>query len=759
MRAHHLRSLFGLLAGLSLVHAALAEQPGPLTADQEELVRQAVWGTGDARAKALSQIRSLDSTSERVRQVEQIIRARRYGPIQEHAQTVSVTVGGRKIDVLVQLPADYDPSRRHPVMIAIGGGPPPNEEAARVRGKYMQKAWSKPAEQVGWIVAAVEDTVSVRLPGKEIRYRMLDADHLRAVRAALLERYAIDPNRLHVTGISLGSNYALAYAAAHPDWIAGIAPVSTEGESREHVVRNLRNVGVYVLEGAKDKNIRTIDGPRKLAEILKNFGYSHCYEEDPDKAHEGFLDKYPQVLKWLAERPRPAFPKEICRLPHAGIVIPGKRFYWLEADTHQAAFTAKVEGNTIDVQAARATRLTFHLSDRLLDLDAPVVIRINGKVVHDKPVPRSLLVAVEDAAALNDSERFATARVTVAVPDLTVGEKWLAGLAPKVEPSTLPYWEHFAMLTLREQRPVFPAELDMVPEPPPLPAGHTALRIKTAADGGPLRAGDLVLRFDGEPFFQGADSIGFLTDYLVRTKGKTVELQISRDGKTQAVTAPLQQQEKQEKARYLRLLPDKAVDECQFTQQRGDKGWSISSVTQRGAMRLIVTARYDAQDMLAVAAATLQKGEEMPAVRVQVAAGKATIKHDGQDPQEFDVPRGTIVTSAPDWTDTFLLCQRYDRGKGGKQEFPALWIHPEKPAQRLTFSIERQGKDTVEHDSKKLELDRHLIRIRNNSEYAAWTDAAGRMIKLTSLPFKDSSTELVLEGYEKSARNLRPPER
>jgi poly(3-hydroxybutyrate) depolymerase len=759
MPAHHLRTLFVLLAGLALVPAALAEQPGPLTADQQELVRQAVWGTGDVRAKALAQLRSLDSTPERVRQVEQIIRARSYVPIQDRSQTVSVTVDGRKIDVLVQLPANYDPSRRYPVMIAIGGGPPPNEEAARARGKYMLKAWSKPAEQAGWIVAAVEDTVSVRLPGKEIRYRMLDAEHLRAIRAALLERYAIDPNRLHVTGISLGSNYALAYAAAHPDWLAGIAPVSTEGESREHVVRNLRNVSIYVLEGAKDKNIRTIDGPRKLAEILKNLGYTHCYEEDPDKAHEGFLDKYPEVLKWLAERPRPAFPKEICRLPHAGILIPGKRFYWLEADTQQAALAAKVDGNTIDVQAARATRLTCHLSDRLLDLGAPVVIRVNGNVVHNQLVPRSLLVAVEDAAALNDSERFATARVTVAVPDLTVGEKWLAGLAPKVEPSTLPYWEHFAMLTLREQRPVFPAELEAAPEAPPAPAGHTALRIKAAADGAPLRAGDLVLQFDSEPFFQGADSVVFLTDYLVRTQGKTIELQISRDGKTQPLTVPLQQQEKQEKARYLRLLPDKAVDECQFTQQAGAKGWNITSVTQRGATRLIVTARYDPQDMLAVAAATLHKGEEMSAVRVQVAAGKATIRRDGKDPEELDIPKGTIVTSAPDWTDTFLLCQRYDRGKGGKQEFPGLWIHPEQPAQRLTFSIERQGKDAIEHDGKKRELDRHLIRIRNNSEYAAWTDAAGRMIKLTSLPFKDSSTELVLEGYEKSARNLRPPER
>jgi pimeloyl-ACP methyl ester carboxylesterase len=543
MRAHRCSFLLCLLVSVSAHPGTRGEQPGLLTQDEQALVRQAVWGAADARSKPLAQVSALVSTPERVRQVEEIIRAgRSYGPVKGSAHTVAVKLDGeRKLDVLVQLPASYDPARRYPVMIAIGGGPPPNEDAARARGKFMLKAWSRPAEEAGWIVAAVEDTVSTRLPGKELRYHILHADHLQAIRAALLERFAIHPDRIHVTGISLGSNYALAYAAAHPDWLAGIAPVSTEGESREHFLRNLRHVGVYVLEGAKDKNIRTIDGPRKLAEVLKNFGYPYRYEEDPDKGHEGFLDKYPQVLKWLAERPRPAFPREVTRLPHAGIVMPGRRFYWVEGDTHQAAFTARVDANTIDVQAARARRLTFHLSDRLLDLGSAVVIRVNGKVVHDKIVPRSLSVAVEDAAALDDSERFATARVTVTVPDLPASEKWLATLAPKVEPSTLPYWEHFAMLTLREQRPVLAAELEVAQDAPAPADGQAALRVKSAAEGSPLRAGDLILQFDGEPAFQGADSIAFLRDYLVRTQGKTVELQVLRDGKRDTITVPLQQ--------------------------------------------------------------------------------------------------------------------------------------------------------------------------------------------------------------------------
>lgn len=516
---------------------AADERSGAITPQEQELVRQAVWGEPEARTKALGALREWPVTLERVRQVEEIIRAgRKYGAITENRQTVVVPIDDkRKVNVLVHLPPGYDRTRRYPLMVAIGGGPPPNEQGATARAKIMQSVWSKPADQAGWIVAVVEDTPSVRLPGKELRYFILHADHFRAIRDALLEKYAIDANRIHVTGISLGANYALTYAAAHPDWIAGIVPVSTEGESREHVVRNMKHTGVYVLEGAKDKNIRTIDGPRKLAEILKNFSYAHIYEEDPERGHVGFQEKYPQVLKWLSERPRPAFPKELIRLPHPGIVLPGKRFYWFEGDTHQAAFAAKVDGNTIDVKAARVRCLTFHLSDRLLNLDAPVVIRVNGQVVHDKILPRSLVNAVEDARLLNDTERFATARVTVGVPDLAAGEKWLTTLAPKVEPSRLPFWEDFAMTTLKEKRLGLPGDVEPVKESPGLPAWHTALRIKSVPDGSPLQVGDLLFEFDGEPLFSGADSFSFLHGYLLRTTGKTVQLRVKRNEKEQNI--------------------------------------------------------------------------------------------------------------------------------------------------------------------------------------------------------------------------------
>jgi hypothetical protein len=212
-----------------------------------------------------------------------------------------------------------------------------------------------------------------------------------------------------------------------------------------------------------------------------------------------------------------------------------------------------------------------------------------------------------------------------------------------------------------------------------------------------------------------------------------------------------------EKVRYLRPAPNGTATECIFTIQPGPEGWSIKSITERGKDRLVLTAEYGRNDRLTSAEVAWILDGKSKKARVSVTDGKAVVQRKGKEAQEFAVPPGVIVTSAPDWTDTFLLCRRYDRRKAGKQSFPGLWIHPFQESQRLTFRIERTGSDTIEHAGKKLVLDRFLIHLRNNSGYAAWADEKGRMIKLHALPFRTGSDVLVLEGYEESAAKLRIP--
>jgi len=189
-----------------------------------------------------------------------------------------------------------------------------------------------------------------------------------------------------------------------------------------------------------------------------------------------------------------------------------------------------------------------------------------------------------------------------------------------------------------------------------------------------------------------------------------------------------------EVVRYLRVTPQRTALECSFAILRSAEGWTLTSVTGK----LTVEARYDAADRLLDAQAALRTGGT---IRAEVEGGRAKISAPGREDHEVDAPAGVIVTSAPDWTDTFRICRLWDRARGGRQTVPGLWIHPVQPTQRLTFSAEFVRRDG--------ELDVLTIRLRNNSAYRAWVDSAGRMIKLTQ-----GSTVLVREGFEVAAAAL-----
>ncbi|MBM3996729.1 MAG: hypothetical protein FJ303_21625 [Planctomycetes bacterium] len=210
-----------------------------------------------------------------------------------------------------------------------------------------------------------------------------------------------------------------------------------------------------------------------------------------------------------------------------------------------------------------------------------------------------------------------------------------------------------------------------------------------------------------------------------------------------------------ETARYVRLGGKQAEFECEITHTKTKTGTTINSVTGRGAGKLTLTARYDAEDNLLSADAMRIIAGEKATATVTVKDGKAIVKRQ-TNTETVDIAKGIIVTSAPDWTDIWLMCRRYDRAKGGKQTFPGLWIHPVENTGRWDFTIEKAGDDVIEHDGKKRTLDRFTVTIRNASQYVAWADDRGRLIKLvpknTKMPYA-----IVLDGHETSSLQLIRP--
>lgn len=467
----------------------------------------------------------------------------------DYNELVLEVPGGRRVPVYVRLPSDWTPYRQWPLMFAMHGGPPGSVDGAVQSAMRMMRVWAEPAEAAGWIVAAPAMVDVVSHDGRtadRLPYEIFHPEEAKAVIDEMRRRFAVNPDRIVSTGISLGSNFSIAFAAGRPDWFSAIVPVSTEGESRERLLRNL-SVPVYVLEGTQDQNIRTVSGPRAMSEILTSLGADMVYREFGDRAHEGFAEHYPDVLRWLDGRPRNTAPKQVLRVQHEGIVATSRRIHWVESRDRQGVIDARIASPTeIRITARWTGALHLHLNDHLVDLDRPLTVLVNGIRVFEGRLHRSMKAALEDARARGDERVLYPAELEVNVPrteaSVARGRALWDRLAPTREKGILSFWEMYAVRALEERLP----SVGFEGTPVELPAGvettapeQVALRIDrvdagSAAARAGLAAGNVLITFGGEPFYRGRGGTIGLHHWLVRelrTYEQPYELQVWRDGR------------------------------------------------------------------------------------------------------------------------------------------------------------------------------------------------------------------------------------
>lgn len=204
--------------------------------------------------------------------------------------------------------------------------------------------------------------------------------------------------------------------------------------------------------------------------------------------------------------------------------------------------------------------------------------------------------------------------------------------------------------------------------------------------------------------------------------------------------------------RYLRSARDGFTPESVVTSSTSADTRMYDSVTVRPGARMKLTLRFDKGHAVS-ADAVLETAQSKTTAALKIANGVGRLQR-GAKIDILDNVRGdVIITTAPDWSDILQLVQRYDRAKGGKQEFMGLWIHPVEKTLRLTFSVECIGQDTLRVKDRVLPLDRYRIRLRSG-DYLVWADAAQRVIKL--VPAGSPQTIVVLEGFESVSDALRP---
>ncbi|HZV01095.1 MAG TPA: prolyl oligopeptidase family serine peptidase [Planctomycetota bacterium] len=245
-----------------------------------------------------------------------------------------------------------------------------------------------------------------------------DRDEAEAVALAALERmnrsYAGDPDKVVITGISLGGAAAMAVAARHPDRFAGAFIVAGYDPNDED---NLKPLPVYIIQGGKDREVNVENG-RAMDARLKEVGVTHVYREPPNQDHAWPTgEESAKVRAWMRERVRNPWPKEFTHRFGAGNGL--RRCFWVEVPAGGVpTVTATAKDNEIALTVTGAKSVVLHLGEPLVDLEKDVVVRWGDKEVFSGKVARTWkdLLADLDANGF-DIPRAAPGYLEVKAPE------------------------------------------------------------------------------------------------------------------------------------------------------------------------------------------------------------------------------------------------------------------------------------------------------------------------------------------------------
>jgi hypothetical protein len=239
----------------------------------------------------------------------------------------------------------------------------------------------------------------------------------RLIADMVLER-GVDPNRVYLIGYSAGGDgvYQLAPRMADRFAAAGMCA----GHPNSVTPDGLRNLPFFLYMGGEDSAynrnvvVREFSSKIDVLQAADPEGYSHRLTVYPGLAHN-MQGREAEMIPRMVPLQRKTWPEKVVWKENDNFVH--QRFYWLERlpeDTHaDEVYAARVVGQVITIEAPHSGKLILRLSDKLLDLDAPVSVIAEGRTLFNGPVHRSVAAIYQSLQEREDPELVATALLPI----------------------------------------------------------------------------------------------------------------------------------------------------------------------------------------------------------------------------------------------------------------------------------------------------------------------------------------------------------
>ena len=230
-------------------------------------------------------------------------------------------VDGATIEYALWYPPEYDAARAWPLIVFL-------------HGSGEGGTWDAPTQPTAGIpVRTVKSTlpflvVSPLMRGTWSINGLAERDVLDTL-ADVQARAHVDPERIHLTGLSLGAFAGWAVAAHQPDRFASLSLFA--GGGQPELVGNLRSVTTWVFHGAADPNVPPEESVR-MVHAMQALGLPVRYTEFPGGKHDCWQQPYAgdMLYRWMTEQTRIGEPR---RITYRTFGLRHQRAYWATIDS------------------------------------------------------------------------------------------------------------------------------------------------------------------------------------------------------------------------------------------------------------------------------------------------------------------------------------------------------------------------------------------------------------------------------------------
>lgn len=199
-----------------------------------------------------------------------------------------------ELDYLLYLPSGYATAKdqRWPLVIFLHGSGERGSQVNAVRKNGLPYELDRRGT-TPYIMVAPQCPAGIRW----------NIDVLDAWLTDLLREFRADPNRVIITGLSLGGMGSWEWASAHPKRFAGVIPVC--GKIAPEKVVSLKGMPIWAFHGDQDKAVKLAD-QQAAVDAAKKAGADVRFTIYPGVGHNSWVQAYaePELEGWILARKR-----------------------------------------------------------------------------------------------------------------------------------------------------------------------------------------------------------------------------------------------------------------------------------------------------------------------------------------------------------------------------------------------------------------------------------------------------------------------